>query len=148
MKQVNIYTQTSIRRPQKGNGWIGYVLETQTEKGIATLTDFKLFENVTRHQAEILSLTTALERMIKPSEITVFTDSLYVVNAIASWLEQWQQNDWTNARGEPVAYREEWERLLELAKPHKVTVKNEEHSYSDWMKSELMRRAEIAPVQR
>lgn len=148
MKQVNIYVQTSFRRPRKGNGWIGYVLETQTAAGTATLTDFKLLEDTTRHQAELLSVCKALERMTKPSEITIFTDSLYVASGLNSWMEQWQANNWTNSRGDPVAYREEWERLLELAKPHKVTVKNEEHNYKNWLTSELARRAEVAPVQR
>ncbi|MBQ7863823.1 MAG: hypothetical protein IJ420_00520 [Lachnospiraceae bacterium] len=147
MKQVNIYVQTSFRRPRKGNGWIGYVLETQTAAGVATLTDFKMLEDTTRHQAELLSVCKALERMTKPSEITIYTDSLYAASGFNSWVEQWQQNNWQSSRGNPVSYREEWERLLELAKPHKVTVKNEEHEYSGWLKSELARRAEIAPVQ-
>lgn len=148
MKQVNIYTQTSFRRPRKGNGWVGYVLEMQTSAGPATLTDFKLLEDTTRHQAELLSVCKALERMTKPSEITIFTDSLYVASGLNSWVEQWQKNDWNNSRGEPVAYKEEWQQLLELAKPHKVTVKNEEHNYKNWLASELTRRAEVAPVQR
>lgn len=147
MKQVNIYVQTSFRRPRKGNGWIGYVLETQTAAGPVTLTDFKLLEDTTRHQAELLSVCKALERMTKPSEITIYTDSLYVTSGLNSWVEQWQQNDWNNSRGDPVSYREEWERLLELAKPHKVTVENTEHGYKKWLTSELTRRTEIAPVQ-
>ena len=148
MKQVNIYTQTSFRRPRKGNGWVGYVLEMQTSAGPATLTDFKLLENATRHQAELLSVCKALERMTKPSEITIFTDSLYVASGLNNWVEQWQKNDWNNSRGEPVAYKEEWQQLLELAKPHKVTVKNEEHNSKNWLSSELARRTEVAPVQR
>ncbi|MBP3577683.1 MAG: hypothetical protein J6K15_06200 [Lachnospiraceae bacterium] len=147
MKQVNIYTQTSFRRPRRGNGWIGYVLETQTAAGPATLTDFKLLEDTTRHQAELLSVCKALKRMTKPSEITIFTDSLYVAGGLNSWVEQWQQNNWYSSRGNPVSYKEEWQQLLELAKPHKVTVKNEEHNYKNWLSSELARRAEVAPVQ-
>lgn len=147
MKQVKIYTQTSFRRPRKGNGWIGYVLETQGRDGPVTLTNFIQLEDTTRHQAELLSVCKALERMTKPSEITIFTDSLYVTSGFNGWVEQWQQNNWTNSRSDPVAYREEWERLLELAKPHIVTVKSEVHEYSGWLKSELARRAEVAPVQ-
>lgn len=140
MKQVNIYVQTSFRRPRKGNGWIGYVLETQGRNGPITLTNFIQLEEATRHQAELLSVSKALERMVMPSEITIFTDSLYVANGLNSWVEQWQQNNWQSARGVPVLYREEWERLLELIKPHIVTVKNEEHEYSGWFKTELSRR--------
>ena len=148
MKHVNIYVQTSFRRPRKGNGWFGYVLETQTRDGPATRTGFELLEDTTRHQAEILSVSKALERMVKPSEITIFTDSLYVAGGFRTWVEQWQQNGWVNSRGEPVAYQEEWKKLLELAKPHKITVENAEHEYSGWLKTELSRRAEIAPVGR
>jgi len=140
MKQVNIYVQTSFRRPRKGSGWIGYVLETQGRSGPITLTNFIQLEEATRHQAELLSVSKALERMVMPSEITIFTDSLYVASGLNSWVEQWQQNNWQSARGVPVLYREEWERLLELIKPHIVTVKNEEHEYSGWFKTELSRR--------
>lgn len=148
MKQVNIYVQTSFRRPRKGNGWVGYVLEMQTNAGAATLSNFKYLEDVTRHQAELLSVSKALERMTKPCEIVIYTDSLYVTSGLNCWVEQWQQNNWQSARGVPVLYREEWEQLLELTKPHIVTVKNEEHGYSGWLKSEMARRAEVAPVQR
>lgn len=140
MKQVNIYTQTSFRRPKKGSGWYGYVLETEGKNGPVTLTNFERVEEVTRHQAELISVCKALERMVKPSEITIFTDSLFVASGFNSWLEQWQQNNWTNSRGDPVAYREEWERLLELTEPHKITVENAEHEYSGWFKTELARR--------
>lgn len=147
MKQVNIYVQTSFRRPRKENGWVGYVLEMQTAAGPATLSKFEQLEDATRHQAELLSVCKALERMTKPSEITIYTDSLYVTSGLDSWVEKWQQNNWQNSRGDSVAYRPEWERLLELAKPHKITVKNAEHEYRGWLKSELARRAEVAPVQ-
>lgn len=140
MKQVNIYVQTSFRRPRKGNGWIGYVLETQGRNGPVTLTNFIQLEDATRHQAELLSVSKALERMVKPSEIAIFTDSLYVASGLNSWVEQWQQNGWKNARGEPVAYQSEWQQLLELAKPHKITVEDAEHEYSGWFKTELSRR--------
>ena len=145
--QVNIYIQTSFRRPRKENGWCGYVLEVETGAGPATLNNFVHLEEVTRHQAELLSVIKALERMTKPSEISIYTDSLYVANGLNSWAEQWQQNDWKNSRGEPVVYREEWERLLELAKPHKITVENTEHEYSEWLTRELAHRREIALVQ-
>ena len=147
MKQVKIYVQTSFRRPRKGNGWCGYVLEVETEAGPATLSNFVQLEDVTRHQAELLSVCKALERMTKPSEITIYTDSLYVASGLNNWVEQWQQNNWQSSRGNPVAYREEWERLLELAKPHEITVANAEHEYSGWLTSELAHRAEVAPVQ-
>ena len=140
MKQVNIYTQTSFRRPRKGSGWVGYVLEMQTSAGPATLSKFEQLEDTTRHQAELLAVCKALERMTKPSEIKILTDSLYVASGLNSWVEQWQQNNWNNSRGEPVAYREEWERLLELVKPHKITVENAEHEYSGWFRTELSRR--------
>lgn len=148
MKQVNIYTQTSFRRPRKGDGWIGYILEMQTMAGPATLSKFEKLEDTTRHQAELLSVCKALERMTKPSEITIFTDSLYVASGLNGWVEQWQQSNWYSSRGNQVAYREEWQQLLKLANPHKVTVKNEEHEYSEWLKSELARRVQVAPVQR
>ena len=141
MKQVKIFVQTSFRRPRKGNGWIGYVLETQGKQGMVTRTGFEQLEDATRHRAELVSVCKALERMVLPSEIAIFTDSLYVASGWNGWIEQWQQNNWYSSRGNPVAYREEWERLLELAKPHKITVENTEHEYSGWLKTELSRRA-------
>jgi ribonuclease HI len=48
--------------------------------------------------------------------LVVVSDSAYVVNCFSQrWWAGWRQRGWRNARGKPVANRELWEPLIELA---------------------------------
>ena len=139
MKKVNIYTGTTFRSPRRSDGWIGYVLEIFIDGKPYTKTDFAKLEGVTKYQAELTAVCEALGRMREPCEITIYTASPYVSSGYNSWVETWIENGWTTARG-PVANKEEWIRLVELLKDHEVTMLYEEHSYSNWLASELGRK--------
>jgi ribonuclease HI len=51
-----------------------------------------------------------------PTPITVVSDSTYVVKCFQDrWWEGWLRRDWKNSQRQPVANRDLWEPLLELA---------------------------------
>lgn len=139
MREVRIYTGTNLKSPRAAAGKIGYVLETQGRNGPVTRTGFEDFESVTKNQAELKAIEKALERMIEPCQITIFTESSYVAAGMG-WIEQWKENGWKTARGKPVSNQEEWNRVLELMKNHEITVENKHHEYSNWIQTELGRR--------
>lgn len=139
MRSVRIFTGTDLKSLRPASGKIGYVLETQGRNGPVTRTGFDDLESVTKNQAELIAIEKALTRMTEPCEITIFTESSYVAAGM-EWAEEWKKNGWITARGKPVSNQEEWKRVLELMKPHKVTVENKQHEYSNWIKTELSRR--------
>lgn len=141
MKEVNIYAATSYRSPRRADGWIGYVLETEGRTGPVTLTGFEKLQQSTRYQAELLSVIKALEHMTTQCRITVYTDSVYVAAGFRDWAQVWKQSGWLTARGDPIANREEWKRLVELTDCHEITVRTDNHTYSGWLAGELARRS-------
>src|SRR5580704_3200418 len=73
-------------------------------------------------------ITAALEALRaltpeRPVSIEVVSDSTYVVNCFRDrWWEGWLKRDWKNSQRKPVANRDLWEPLLELALAEDVPV--------------------------
>ena len=53
-----------------------------------------------------------------PASIDVVSDSTYVVKCFTDrWWQGWQRRGWKNSQNKPVANRDLWEPLIELAPP-------------------------------
>ena len=143
MKQVNIYTQSSIKALKPQNGAIGYRLETETSKGPHTLDEILKIQNATAHQSELRALIEALKRMRQPCQLTIFTESGYVAAGYESgWVEKWTQSGWMTSRKTEVANRKEWEELHSLISRHRFTFKvAQEHKHREWLRSEVEKKA-------
>ncbi|MCM1387832.1 MAG: hypothetical protein NC231_10920 [Bacillus sp. (in: Bacteria)] len=140
MSKVNVYIYTTIKSPRKRQGAYTYLLESETSKGTATRSATEFLENVTAHQAELMALTAALKRICKHCDLTIYTDSVYVPSCVGKWLDKWQQDNWINAKGQPVANMEEWQDLACLLNEHSYHfVLGENHSYHEWLKAESER---------
>ena len=62
----------------------------------------------------------ALSILKRPCEVTLYSDSAYVVNSISKgWLEGWKQKGWRKKGG--IANLELWQEVYELLQKHKVT---------------------------
>ena len=64
-----------------------------------------------------MELTAALEAVkALPRPLVVVSDSTYVVNCFRDrWWEGWRRRGWTNSKKQPVANRDLWEPLIDLA---------------------------------
>ena len=73
----------------------------------------------TNQRMEITAVIEALRTIGKndgAAPITVISDSTYVVKCFQDrWWEGWLRRDWKNSQRQPVANRDLWEPLLELA---------------------------------
>jgi ribonuclease HI len=68
----------------------------------------------TNQRMEITAALKALEELKGP--VLVISDSTYVVNCFRDrWYEGWKRRGWKNTAGKPVANRDLWEPLLDLA---------------------------------
>ena len=54
-------------------------------------------------------------------EITVVSDSEYLVKGMTGWVRGWLRNGWKTSRGEPVKNRPLWEELHRLSQGRSVT---------------------------
>lgn len=81
----------------------------------------KGYRRTTNNRMEILAVIAALESLTEPCEITIHSDSQYVVNAIEQgWAKRWRANGWRRNKKEKALNPDLWERLLELLPKHKV----------------------------
>ncbi len=72
---------------------------------------------------ELTAAIEALRALTRPAEVTLTTDSNYVLDGIMKWVHGWQRKGWRTADGKPVKNVELWQALLAAAAPHRVTWK-------------------------
>ncbi|GGH38886.1 ribonuclease HI [Cribrihabitans marinus] len=75
----------------------------------------------TNNRMELLAAITALETLVRPSSITIVTDSAYVKNGVTGWIHGWKRNGWKTAGKKPVKNVELWQRLDAARQRHDVT---------------------------
>ena len=61
----------------------------------------------------------------------------WVLQTLLRQLSAWEQNGFTNAKGESIKYRSGWEQLANLIKIHTITIAPGRHAYSAWLQSEM-----------
>ncbi|MBU5612402.1 ribonuclease HI [Geomonas sp. Red51] len=75
----------------------------------------------TNNRMEMSAAIQALEALTRPCEVVVTTDSQYLAKGMTEWLPGWVKRGWVNSKKEPVLNRDLWEKLLALAKTHRIT---------------------------
>ncbi|MBI4155976.1 MAG: ribonuclease HI [Candidatus Zambryskibacteria bacterium] len=75
--------------------------------------------HTTNNRMELLAVISALESVRSHEEITIHTDSAYVINGITRWVKGWQKNKWKTSKKEEVLNKDLWQRLLKTTK-HKI----------------------------
>jgi ribonuclease HI len=74
----------------------------------------------TNNRMELVAAIRALEALKRPSRVALYTDSLYVMKGISSWIRDWKRRGWRTADKKPVKNEDLWRRLDELAAKHDV----------------------------
>ncbi|MYG09379.1 MAG: ribonuclease HI [Rhodobacteraceae bacterium] len=114
------YTDGScLGNPGKG-GW-GIVVETWSDGQLKQTYEMSGFdEHTTNNRMEITSAIKALESLPENSEVTIFSDSKYLIEGITKWLNRWKSNNWKLASRRPVQNKELWQKLDENSSRHRV----------------------------
>lgn len=116
MKKVEIYTDGACRgNPGKG-GW-GAILKYGEFKREISGGD----PNTTNNRMELTAAIEALKMLKEPCQVTLTSDSKYLIDAIdKKWIDSWQKKGWRKADGSPVLNVDLWEELVKLLDVHKV----------------------------
>lgn len=139
MQTVNIYTYSGVRGLKKQSAPVAYVISTETSTGEYTREAVETVKDVTENQSELIVLRMALERMNRPCNVKIYTESPYVSSAIEQgWLDNWKRNNWKNAKDREIANLEEWQQLEKVMCIHNIEIfLKKEHPYRSWMKNEV-----------
>ena len=78
----------------------------------------------TNNRMELMACVSALESIKPQSSVILYSDSRYVVDAIAKgWAKRWQANSWMRNKTEPAKNSDLWKRLLDLCDQSSVDFK-------------------------
>ena len=128
MKEVDIYTDGACSGNPGPGGWAAILSYKGIEKEISGY-----HELTTNNRMELMGPIKALELLIEPCRVRIYTDSTYLYNAFEKdWITRWQQRNWRTTDKQPVANQDLWQRLLELSSVHKIQwIKVKGHSDKD-----------------
>jgi ribonuclease HI len=145
LKEITIYTDGAcIGNPGPG-GYAAILLsgKTQTElSGGYRLT--------TNNRMELMAAIVALENLKQNSQVTLYSDSSYLVNGMSQgWVKKWRAKDWKKGKAENVDL---WERVLELSGRHEVVFKwvmghagNSFNNRCDWLSVQAAKMKNLPP---
>jgi len=145
-QQVTIYTDGACE-PNPGPGGYGVVL-LHPQKRAEVSGGFRL---TTNNRMEIYAAITGLEMLKRPCQVTLYSDSQYLVNAMmAGWAAAWKKKDWWRTNKERAVNADLWERLLGLCETHQVEfvwvrghAGNEENECCDQLSHAALRLANL-----
>ncbi len=115
MKTVIIYTDGACRGNPGPGGW-GVLLKYGTISKELYGGD----ASTTNNKMELTAAIKALKEIKEPSEITLYTDSKYVLQGIEEWIHNWKKREWKGANKKPVKNTELWKELDELRDKHNI----------------------------
>ncbi len=117
MKKVEIYTDGACSGNPGPGGWGAILRYGNKEKEL-----FGGEQSTTNNRMELTACIEALNALKEPCEVTLTTDSQYVVNGITKgWAESWRKNNWIKGDKKPALNPDLWELLLDLCSKHNVT---------------------------
>ena len=109
-KQVTLYSDgSSLGNP--GPGGYGGILEYNGHKK----EFFGGEADTTNNRMELRGVIEGLKLIKEPCDITVISDSSYVINAINSWLDGWIKKDFKKVKNVDL-----WREYIEVSKPHNI----------------------------
>jgi ribonuclease HI len=116
LKKVTIYTDGACLGNPGPGGYAAVLIHGDRRKEISG--GFRL---TTNNRMEIMAAIAALRALRTPCEVDLYTDSQYLVNAMAKhWVRRWRAQGWMRNRTEKAKNPDLWEQLLQLCARHQV----------------------------
>lgn len=110
MKKITLFSDGSaLGNP--GPGGYGVILRYgDTEKELKGSES-----HTTNNRMELKGVVEGLRALKEPCEVTIVSDSSYVVKGINEWLKNWIKRDFKKVKNPDL-----WKEYIEAAKPHKI----------------------------
>ena len=117
--QVELYCDGACLGNPGPGGW-GYLLRTITVDGFVEREGSGAEAKTTNNRMELKAVIEGLSTLMYPCDVSIYSDSQYVVKGIQYWLKNWKSKGWLKADGKPVINLELWQSLDAQLKVHKV----------------------------
>ena len=115
-EKVIIYTDGACSGNPGPGGWGAILMYKGLKKEISGG-----MKETTNNIMEVTAVIEALKCLKVESDVQVYSDSAYTVNAFnQGWIYNWMKKGWKTASGDAVKNKELWQELYDLTKKHKV----------------------------
>ena len=117
-KAVEIFTDGACRGNPGPGGWgvlIRLTGDRATEKSLCGGA-----KNTTNNKMELQAAIEGLKALKEPCDVTLFTDSKYVLQGVTEWLAGWKAKGWKTAAKKPVKNIEYWQALDQQIARHSI----------------------------
>ncbi len=115
MKHVEIFTDGSCKGNPGPGGWGALLRMGKHEKELSGGE-----ADTTNNRMEMMAAIRALEALIEPCSVTLYSDSKYVLDGITKWVHGWKKRGWVNASKKPVRNADLWHELIEVSDRHQI----------------------------
>ncbi|MBQ8966240.1 ribonuclease HI [Ruminococcus sp.] len=117
MKKIDIFTDGACSG-NPGPGGYGTILRFND----ITKELYGGDPKTTNNRMEMMAVIKGLKALKEPCEVTLYSDSQYVINAITKgWAVGWKKRGWVKADKKPALNSDLWEIILQLLEVHKVS---------------------------
>lgn len=113
--QVEMFTDGACRGNPGIGGW-GVLLRSRDKE--KTLHGGEA--HTTNNRMELTAVIKGLEALSKSCEITITSDSKYVLLGVTEWMENWKKRGWKTAGKKPVQNVDLWQQLDLLTQSHTI----------------------------
>jgi ribonuclease HI len=121
MPEFFAYTDGACSGNPGPGGWGALLIARNGDKVVKTRELKGGQTDTTNNRMELMAAISALEALVRPSPITIITDSAYVKNGVTTWIHGWKRNGWRTAGKKPVKNVDLWQRIDEASTRHQVT---------------------------
>ena len=115
MKTVEIFTDGACKGNPGPGGWGAILRMGRHEKEMSGGEP-----DTTNNRMEMTAVIRGLNALTEACDVTLYTDSRYVIDGITKWVHGWKKKGWINASKQPVRNADLWHDLIEAAGRHKV----------------------------
>ncbi|MDD3324554.1 MAG: ribonuclease HI [Sulfurospirillaceae bacterium] len=110
MKKISLFCDgSSLGNPGEG-GYCAILRYGQSEKIVSGGQ-----KNATNNQMELLAVIKGLEALKEPCDVSIVSDSSYVVKGINEWLANWVKKNFAKVKNPEL-----WRDYIEVSRKHKV----------------------------
>ncbi len=114
-KRTILYTDGACLGNPGAGGWAS-ILVYKNHRKILSGNE----ADTTNNRMELIAVIKGLSALKRPVNITIVTDSKYVMDGIDKWITNWKQNNWKTAAKKAVKNKDLWIKLDELCSLHQV----------------------------
>lgn len=118
-KNITIYTDGACSGNPGPGGYGAVLMYKNNQKQISGGV-----KSTTNNRMELYAVVKALETLKYPCDVTLYSDSAYVVDSIEKgWIDAWKLKNWVKSDDQKVKNIDLWQKILDYMNIHNISFK-------------------------